>query len=126
MKLICEVIDVSQLQNEVIDYGVLIFRLELGKAVDLENVKHLRVFLNTLIEGGLRKIIVDMKSLEYIDSAGIGTLINTTKMIRGKGGDVVLTNVSSDIRNIFNIINLQDFIKVFNLEIEAVDYFRYR
>ena len=125
MKIIFEMIDIAQVQNDNADYNTLIFKIELGKTIDLDNTKHIRVFFDTLINGGARKILIDMKAMEYIDSAGIGILINTAKLIRSKGGDIVLTSVSSEIKNIFNIINLQDFIKIFNLEVEAVEFFRY-
>lgn len=120
-----EILDVAQVQSDIIDYSTIIFKVQAGETIDLDNSKLCQLFFETLIKGGGRKVIFDMRSLSYIDSAGIGTLIYATKLLRGKKGNIVFTNVSSEIKNIFNIINLQDFIKVCNLEVEAVEFFRY-
>ena len=125
MKLLFELIDIAQMQNDLMNYNTMIFKVEVGKTIDIDNTKTLRVLLQTMINGGAKKILLDMKGLEYIDSGGIGLLINTAKNIRTKEGDIVLTNVTPEIKIIFNIISLQDFIKVFNLEVEAVEFFRY-
>ena len=81
MKLLFELLDISQVQNESINYDTLIFKIELGKTIDIDNTKSIRVFIKTLIDGGGKKIILDMKGLEYIDSGGIGVLIS---FLRGR------------------------------------------
>jgi anti-anti-sigma factor len=83
------------------------------------------IFFHTIIQGGGRKIIVDMKDLEYIDSSGIGILINTAKLLRSKGGDIALLNVDDEINKILKVINFERFIKMFNEYHEAVNFFRY-
>ena len=120
-----EIIKISTRSGEAIDYSTLIFRVDLGKKVDLENSNDLWIFFKTLTDGGAKKIMVDMKNLEYIDSSGIGVIINTAKLLRPKKGDIVLVNISQSVRDIFKVINLQEFIKTFNLEAEALNFFRY-
>jgi len=125
MSIQFEIIKVSSRSTESVDYSTVIFRVDMGKKVDIENSNDLWIFFKTLADGGAKKFIVDMKNLEYIDSSGIGVIINTAKLIRPKKGDVAIINVSQSIRDIFKVINLQEFIKVFNLEAEALNYFRY-
>jgi anti-anti-sigma factor len=125
MSINFEIIKVTSRSTEAVDYNTLIFRVDMGKKVDLENSNDLWIFFKTLADGGAKKFIVDMKSLEYIDSSGIGVIINTAKLIRPKKGDIVLINVSQSIKDIFKVINLQEFIKTFNLEAEALNFFRY-
>jgi anti-anti-sigma factor len=125
MSINFEIIKVTSRSTEAMDYNTLIFRVDMGKKVDLENSNDLWIFFKTLADGGAKKFIVDMKNLEYIDSSGIGVIINTAKLIRPKKGDIVLINVSQSIRDIFKVINLQEFIKTFNLEAEALNFFRY-
>ncbi len=120
-----EIIKISTRTGEAIDYSTLIFRVDLGKKVDIENSNDLWIFFKTLTDGGAKKIMVDMKNLEYIDSSGIGVIINTAKLLRPKKGDIVLVNISQSVKDIFKVINLQEFIKTFNLEAEALNFFRY-
>jgi anti-anti-sigma factor len=120
-----EIIKISTRTGEAIDYSTLIFRVDLGKKVDIENSNDLWIFFKTLTDGGAKKIMVDMKNLEYIDSSGIGVIINTAKLLRPKKGDIVLVNISQSVKDIFKVINLKEFIKTFNLEAEALNFFRY-
>jgi len=125
MEMHIDIVKISQVATDRVDYSTLIFKIVLPQKVDIDNAKDLGVYFNTLIAGGALKIFVDMNKLEYIDSAGIGVLINTAKMIRHKKGDIVLANISDDIRSIFKVISLENFIKIYNSEVEAIQSFRY-
>jgi anti-sigma B factor antagonist len=125
MEMNIEIIKISQVSTDKIDYSTVVFRVAMPQKVDIDNAKDLWVYLSTLISGGALKIFVDLKKVEYIDSAGIGVLINTAKMIRIKKGDIVLANIADDVRSIFKVINLENFIKIYNTEVEAINSFRY-
>ncbi|HNR88128.1 MAG TPA: STAS domain-containing protein [Spirochaetota bacterium] len=125
MRIAFEIIRITQRLDEVIDFNALIFRIDAPKRVDIDSSRYLWIFLKTVIDGGVRKIIIDMKNLEMIDSSGMGVLINAAKLVRGKKGDIILSNVSADVRKIFKIINLQEFIKMFNTDGEAQNHFRF-
>ena len=125
MRIVLELIKVSPGKHDSIDYDTLIFKVDVDKRFKLDNVNDYWIFFQTLIAGGARKILVNMKELTSIDSSGIGTLINTAKLLRPKNGDIVLTNVSKEIREIFKVIKLEDFIKIFNIDGEAMNFFRY-
>lgn len=123
--MIIELEKISQLDETKIEYQSYIFKINVGKKANLHTSSELNVMLNTLIKGGAIKVILNLKDLNFIDSSGIGTFINYTKMIRKNKGDIVFCNVSPDIENIFSVVNLQSFIKVFNSEVEAENYYRY-
>jgi len=125
MRINFEVIRISPIQSEHVDYKTLIFKLDVGEKINIDNSKDLSVFLKTIIDGGVLKVIIDLKELEYIDSSGIGVLINSTKLIRTNSGDIVLSSVPPEIKNIFRTINLQNFIKLYNFEAEAINSFRF-
>jgi len=126
MNINLEIIKIApRTSDSQIDYNTLIFRLELRKKIDLETSKDLWVFLKALIDGGALKIMVDFRNVDYIDSAGIGVLINAAKLVRNNKGDIALANVSNDVKSIFKIINLQNFIKTYNSDVEAENSFRY-
>ena len=93
--------------------------------IDIDTSREIMLFLTTLIKGGAKKIIVDMKKVTLIDSAGISTLISATKQIRKNNGDLVLSHVNDSIQNILDIIKIEKFIKIFHTGSDAVQYFRY-
>lgn len=125
MNIIFNIIKISPVSTGRIDYATIIFKASPPRKVDIDNSKDLWIYFETLISGGARKIFVDLKNVEYIDSSGIGVLINSAKLIRKQKGDIVLANVSEEVRNIFKVINLDEFIKIYNSEVEAVNSFRY-
>lgn len=120
-----QIINISQIQGENLDYNKYIFKFKTGSSIDIERSKDVKVFLTTLIQGGALKFIIDMSDLAAIDSTGMGELINIAKLLRSKRGDIVFLNVSEEIKKIFDIISLQKFIKILYTEAEAVKFFRY-
>jgi anti-anti-sigma factor len=61
--------------------------------------------------------------MEFIDSSGIGILVSIAKFMRQKGGDIVLSGSSAEVLAIFKVVNLQEFIKIFTTEGEAINHF---
>jgi len=115
----------STVNKKDIDYSTVIFKVDFPGKMDLEISNDFWVLFNTLVNGGAQKIVVDMRNVEYIDSAGIGILINTAKMLRKDKGDLVISNVTEGVKVVLDVINLEKFIKFFNTDIEAINHFRY-
>jgi anti-anti-sigma factor len=125
MIVVFDIIRISQISSEKIVYATLVFKAVMPKKIDIDNSKDLWIFFKTLVSGGALKLYVDFTGVEYIDSSGIGVLINTAKLIRTKKGDIIIANPSEEIREIFKVINLGNFIKVHGSEVEAIKSFRY-
>ena len=111
-------------KDDSINYDIIIFKIRMEKKLSLDNSNDVWIFLKTLVEGGIKKVLIDMADLNFIDSSGIGTMINTAKMLRQKGGDIVLIQVSPEIFRILELVNFQRFVRVFQSETDAVGYFR--
>ncbi|TAL32693.1 MAG: anti-sigma factor antagonist [Spirochaetes bacterium] len=124
MRYNVQVLNFAKLVTDKIDYNALAFKIEIGKIADLSSSKSLRILLETLVAGGARKIVVDLKDLEQIDSSAIGIIINATKLIRQHKGDLVILNVPPDIEAIFKVVSLQRFIKIFSFESDVIEYLR--
>ncbi len=125
MNIAIELLRISTVSTERIDYHTIIFKAGLPKRVDIDNSKDLWAFLKTLVAGGALKIYIDLSGVEYIDSSGIGVLINTAKLMRKQNGDIVLANATDPVRDIFKVINLENFIKICGSEVEALKQFQY-
>ena len=120
-----ELLNLSLINKENVDYDMIIFYMNYPEKIDIDTSREIMLFLTTLIKGGAKKIIVDMKKVTLIDSAGISTLISATKQIRKNNGDLVLSHVNDSIQNILDIIKIEKFIKIFRTDSDAVQYFRY-
>jgi anti-anti-sigma factor len=120
-----DVIYLSKTIGDTADLHNIAVRISAARVFDAEDSSSMMIVLTALIKGGIAKIAVDMKGLEYIDSRGIGTLINAAKLIREHHGDLVLYNVPEQIDKIFQPVNLPRFIKIFSDEQETLNYLKY-
>ncbi len=120
-----ELLNLSVINKENVDFDMIIFYMNYPEKIDIDTSREIMLFLTTLIKGGAKKIIVDMKKVTLIDSAGISTLISATKQIRKNNGDLVLSHVNDSIQSILDIIKIEKFIKIFHTGSDAVQYFRY-
>ncbi len=59
------------------------------------------------------KLVVDLKDVYYISSAGWGLFISEIKRIRGENGDLVLAGMSPDVLNVFELLQFDTILKFF-------------
>ncbi len=57
-----------------------------------------------------KKLIVDLKSLEFIDSMGMGRLIILKKKMTKESKAMEIKNVSDEIKSIFKIAELSEYL----------------
>ncbi len=60
---------------------------------------------------GVTKLVFDFTSLEYISSAGLRVLLSAQK-IMNKQGSMVIKNVSSEIKEIFEVTGFIDILTI--------------
>ncbi len=111
-------------QDETFDYDDIVLVVRAADVMDMDNAVAMLIFLKTMIPGGMRKVLVDMEGLEFIDSSGIGVVIEATKLIRQGKGDLALMRVPERIQTIFQPIRLNRFVRIFSTEDEAAAFFR--
>jgi anti-sigma B factor antagonist len=119
------VINLSKVHSETYQSNNVAVKITAAEIFDAEGSNSFIFILMSLINGGVTKVIVDMNELEFIDSLGIGTLINAAKQIRQKNGDLVLTRVSEKIDKILQPVNIQRFIKIYSTEQDAIQHLKY-
>lgn len=56
-----------------------------------------------LIDGGVRKLVLDLENLEYVSSAGLRVLLLTAKKLQGVGGKLLLCAVKGNVRSVLDI-----------------------
>jgi anti-sigma B factor antagonist len=69
------------------------------------------------------KLVLDLSKLSYINSSGLGILINLLKTVQVKGGDIKLTGLQGELRELFSITSLDQIFSVFSSVDEAVAAF---
>ena len=62
---------------------------------------------------GIKKIIISLADMEYMNSTGLSVLINIFTQARNKGGEVIITDIPEKINQLLVITKLNS---IFNIE----------
>jgi anti-sigma B factor antagonist len=63
--------------------------------------------IRDLIDGGARKLVIDLTGLNMIDSSGIGTLIDCIEQMDQLGGRICLAGAHGAIAKVFQTIRIE-------------------
>lgn len=75
-----------KLRQKELKGGIVLFEVE-GSIVGGPDAIALNDEVHKLVATGIKKFIVDMKSVEHINSSGLGILIASLNTVRQSGGD---------------------------------------
>ncbi len=93
----------------------------LGGAIDAKTVPGFQENLNKLKEGGIIRFVLDMENVKYINSTGLGYLVNLADNIDGSQGGVSLVRVPPKVKVVFDMLGLNTFFKSYNSRREAME-----
>jgi len=69
---------------------------------------------------GEKTVLLNMSGISYMNSAGIGIIVDSFKKFREKGGHLVISNLTPDIFRLFEVTKLNRFIEIFESEEAAL------
>ena len=81
--------------------------LRLGEGTD--TVRHV---VTDLIGQGYRAILLNLRDVRHIDSAGVGELMSCYTSVRNQGGQMKLMNLTKNVRNLLQITKLYTIFEV--------------
>jgi|FaiFalFF_MnMetaG_3_1042247.scaffolds.fasta_scaffold03331_2 anti-sigma B factor antagonist len=85
-----------------------------------------RDLLHKLVDEGKNKVVVDLKNVKFINSAGLGTLISGLTTMRNAGGDLKIANPTEKIESLLMITRLIKVFESYSSVDEAVESFNKR
>lgn len=92
--------------------------------IDSSTAEVLAQALASITDAGRYKIVLNMKDVTFVSSAGFGELIATQKTCHHlMRGDLVLAEVPEQTKEALNLAGLTPLFKVFDSETEAVGSF---
>ena len=93
-------------------------RITLGEgSVTLKDTVH------DLLSKGLKRILLNLGAVNYIDSSGIGALVSALTTAKNQGGELKLLNVTKRVHDLLQITKLHTLFDVKNDEAAAVQSF---
>lgn len=94
-----------------------------GKITLGEGDELLKDKVNSLINQGQKKIILNLAEVPYVDSAGLGEIVRTYTTVSRQGGSLKLLNLTKRIADLLSITKLLTVFEVFESENDAVKSF---
>ena len=67
-----------------------------------------------------RKLVINLQEVTYMDSSGIGTLVEIFRRMHSHGGQFVLCGLNDRVQSVFEITKLDKFFKIVKTEQEAL------
>jgi anti-sigma B factor antagonist len=93
-------------------------RVTLGDGDEL-----LRDKVNSLVNQGRKKLLLNLAEVPYIDSAGLGQIVRTYTTVSRQGGHLKLVNLTKRIADLLSITKLLTVFETFDSEEDAVKSF---
>jgi len=94
-----------------------------GKITLGEGDELLKDKINSLVNQGQRKIVLNLAGVPYIDSAGLGEVVRTYTTVSRQGGSLKLLNLTKRITDLLSITKLLTVFETYESENEAVRSF---
>ena len=98
--------------------------LSLTGDLDTASAPKLRETLEELLGQGKARLVLDLFSVAYIDSAGLGELVRAMKRARESAGDLRVCALRGDVLKVFEMTRLTEGIGVYPTRKEAVASWR--
>jgi anti-sigma B factor antagonist len=99
--------------------GVAVLALE-GRIVLGEETIALRENVRSLLVAGKKKLVLDLKNITMIDSAGLDALVIAHTSAKSSGATLRLCNLGSRTNELWQITKLDTVFEVSNTEADAV------
>jgi anti-sigma B factor antagonist len=94
-----------------------------GKITLGQGTMAVRTTVGEILEGGGKKIVLNLDDVNYIDSSGVGELVSTYTTVAKHGGQLKLLNLTKKIREVLAITKLLTVFQVYDSEPATVASF---
>lgn len=76
------------------------------------------------VNEGYGRLVIDLKKVDFLSSAGIKALVQTVQISRRQGGDMRLANARGRVKYILNLAGVDSIIKLYpNVVSATASYF---
>ena len=93
------------------------------KTLDAQTVKDFRREVQQPLDSHTQ-VVFDLSRLTFVDSSGLGVLLSCLRQVRGRGGDLKLCSLTTQVRAVFQLVRMHRLFDIFNHQVEAVGAFQ--
>jgi anti-anti-sigma factor len=85
--------------------------LYLAGELDLSTAPELNAVIDLLVDGGERRLLVDLTELAFCDSTGIAAFVRGDNRVAGDGGWLRVTGATGRVDRVLQVTGLADVLK---------------
>jgi anti-sigma B factor antagonist len=94
--------------------------VEVSGRIDSMNANELGAALSDTIDGGHIRLVLDLRSVEYMSSAGLREIVTALKKVKRETGDMRLAQPSPRVREVLEMAGLDTIFRIFPTQGEAI------
>ena len=98
--------------------------LEWHDDITLKNVEQFRQEIANFLNVGSKRLILSLANTNYINSAGLGIIADSVMQARRNTKELVIANIQQSVKEIFSIVKFSSFMKLFDSEQQAIEFFQ--
>ena len=102
--------------------GIYLLALK-GRLVLGQESSGVLTMVDNLLTSGATRIVINLEQVNYVDSAGLGALIEMQRKTKAKGGSLKLCNLGPNLRQALEIARLLPIFETWPTETAAVASF---
>ena len=95
-----------------------------GNLMGEPDTTEVREKIYSLLQDDVKKIVLDLGKVKWINSSGLGSLIAAMTSVKNKGGEMRLANITEKVESVFMITKLIKVFKTYETVDRAVGSFR--
>lgn len=91
-----------------------------GKIILGQGTMVVRSTIKDLLHNGVKKIVINLAEVNYIDSSGVGELVSSFTTVTKEGGQLRLLNLTAKAREVLSMTKLLTVFEIYDNEQAAV------
>ena len=88
--------------------------------IDITVARKFKEAMLKILENKPRKIILNLREVEHVDSSGLGALVFLMQKVRQEGGELILCGLNTSLQTLMQISKLHHLFKICSSVEEAL------
>ena len=94
--------------------------ITLNGRLDAGSAKRVLTCVKELVKRNRLNIILDMSGVVFIDSAGVGILLSSYRVVDAQGGVMKICAIQHQVKSVLSLTRLGEFFEIFDNRASAV------
>lgn len=92
--------------------------------VTLKNIENFRDAVKELLNSDSSRLLLNLQGVQYVNSGALGVIADTVMNARRNQKELVVVATQKSVREIFNIVKFNTFMKIFDNKEAGLNYLK--